>query len=103
MMKDIIALTKRGWSHVQLDNVTSLQKEWNYENKEYRVDVFFGTLRDEKQTKVVIMNVYEQGAGTKHVVDNNCDVWNNMFTSTNKEEGNEYFKYLRKHGFKKVS
>ena len=30
MMKDIIALTKTGWSHVQLDNVTSLQKEWNY-------------------------------------------------------------------------
>lgn len=101
-MKNIIALTKTGWSHVQLDDVTSLQKEWNYENKEYRVDVFFGTLRDGKQTKVVIMNVYEQGAGTKQVTDDNCDVWNNMFTSTNKEEGNEYYKYLKKHGFKKI-
>ena len=44
-MKNIIALTKTGWSHVQLDNVTSLQKEWNYENKEYRVDVFFWNIK----------------------------------------------------------
>ena len=95
-----IALIRgKGWSDVQLDNITKMQKSWNWQNKEYRVDVFFGTLRDGNFTPVVIMNVYEQGAGTKQVVDDNCDIWKNMFTSTTKNEGNEYFKYLKKHGF----
>jgi hypothetical protein len=101
--KSVIALQKNiGWKHVQLDKVTKLQKSWEYENKEYRVDVYFGKLRDGNFTPVVIMNVYEQGAGTKQVIDDNCDVWENMFTSTTKDEGNEYFKYLRKHGFQVV-
>lgn len=99
-MADVIALQKgTGWKHVQLDEVTKLQKSWTWENKEYRVDVFFGRLRSGNFTPVCIMNVYEQGAGTKQVVDDNCDVWNNMFTSTTADEGNEYFRYLRKHGF----
>ena len=39
----------------------------------------------------------------KEIIDDNCDVWKNIFTSTTKEEGNEYFKYLLKHGFKRIS
>ncbi len=102
-MKNVIALQKNiGWKHVQLDNVTKMEKSWIEEGKEYRVDVYFGTLRDGRFTPVVIMNTYEQGAGTKQVVDDNCDIWRNTFTSTTKEEGNEYFKYLKKHGFKVV-
>ena len=102
-MSAVIALQKNiGWGHVQLDNVTKMQKSWEWQNKEYRVDVYFGTLRDGKFTPVVVMNVYEQGAGTKQVIDDNCDVWKNMFTSCTKDEGNDYFRYLRKHGFKKV-
>ena len=97
-----VLATNRGWTHVQLDEITKMQKSWIWEDKEYRVDVFFGRLRDGKFTPVVIMNVYEQGCGTSHVVDDNCDVWENRFTSTTKEEGNEYFKYLKKHGFEKV-
>lgn len=99
----VIALQKGiGWSYVQLDEITKLQKSWNWEGKEYRVDVYFGRLRDGRETPVVIMNVYEQGAGAKQVVDDNCDVWNNMFTSTTADAGNEYFRYLKKHGFKTV-
>lgn len=102
-MASVIALQKGiGWSHIQLDEVTKLQKSWDWEGKSYRVDVYFGRLRSGKFTPVVIMNVYEQGAGTRQVVDDNCDVWKNMFTSTNTDEGNEYFRYLRKHGFKVV-
>jgi len=102
-MANVIALQKNvGWSHVQLDDITKMQKSWNWQNKEYRVDVFFGTLRDGSFTPVVIMNVYEQGAGTKHVVDDNCDIWKNFFTSTTKDEGNEYFRYLLKHNFRVV-
>ena len=101
--KSVVALRKNvGWSHVQLDEVTELQKSWEWEGKEYRVDTFFGRLRDGSFTPVVIMNVYEQGAGTRQVIDDNCDVWTNMFTSTTKDEGNEYFRYLLKHGFKAV-
>ena len=97
----VIALQKGvGWSYVQLDEITKVQKSWIWEDKEYRVDVYFGKLRDGRFTPVVIMNVYEQGAGTKHVVDDNCDVWKNTFTSTTPDEGNEYFRYLLKHGFK---
>ena len=103
MDKSVIALQKGiGWKHVQLDQITQLQKSWVWDSKEYKVDVYFGTLRDGKFTPVVIMNVYEQGAGTKQVVDDNCDVWANIFTSTTKDKGNEYFKYLRKHGFELV-
>ena len=105
--KVIGLVPKRGWIHVQLDNVTKLQKSWEDDGVDYtaecRVDVFFGTLRDGKCTPAIIMNVYEQGAGTKQVIDDNCDVWENMFTSTTKEDGNEYFKYLRKHGFEVVA
>ena len=97
--KSVIALTTRGWSHVQLDDVFKLQKSWMFEGKEYRVDAFFGTMRF---TPTVVMNVYEQGAGAKMVVDGNCDVWKNIFTSTSREEGNEYYRYLKKHGFKRV-
>ena len=70
MTKSVIALQKNvGWKHVQLDGVVKLQKSWNYEGEEYRVDVFFGTLRNGNATPVVIMNVYRQGAGTKEVID----------------------------------
>lgn len=100
-MADVIALQRNiGWKHVQLDEVTKMQKSWEWQGKEYRVDVYFGKLRNGTFTPVVIMNVYEQGAGTKQVVDDNCDVWNNMFTSTTKDEGNDYYRYLIKHGFK---
>lgn len=99
----MIALQKGiGWSNVQLDEITKLQKSWVWEDKEYRVDVFFGRLRDGSFTPVVIMNVYEQGAGTKQVIDDNCDIWQNIFTRTTSDEGNEYFRYLLKHGFKTV-
>lgn len=101
-MKSVVALTNKGWSHVQLDNVFKLQKSWVYEGKEYRADAFFGTMRDGNFTPVVIMNVYEQGAGTKRIIDDNCDIWENIFTSTSKENGNEYYNYLKKHGFKRV-
>lgn len=102
-MENVIALKKgTGWTHVQLDEVTKLQKSWTEEGKEYRVDVYFGRLRDGRFTPVVIMNVYEQGAGTKLVVDDNCDVWENMFSTTTSEEGNDYFRYLLKHGFKVI-
>lgn len=100
MKKSVIALQKNvGWKHIQLDDITKLQKFWNRDNKEYRVDVYFGKLIDGRFTPVIIMNVYEQGAGTKQVIDDNCDIWQNVFTSTNKDEGNEYYKYLLKHGF----
>ena len=106
-MASVVALQKNiGWKDVQLDNITKMQKSWSEDREdyrvEYRVDVYFGTLRDGNFTPVVIMNVYEQGAGTKRVIDDNCDIWTNMFTSTTKDEGNEYFKYLKKHGFVKV-
>lgn len=107
MTNKVIALQKGiGWEHVQLDEITKMQKSWT-ENRGYyiaecRVDVFFGKLRDGRGTPVVIMNVYEQGAGTKQVVDDNCDIWKNMFSSTTKDEGNEYFRYLRKHGFEVI-
>ena len=103
MTDKVIALQKgKGWSHVQLDDITKMQKGWSWDGKEYRVDVYFGTLRDGRFTPVVIMNVYEQGAGAKEVIDDNCDVWTNVFTSTTKEEGNEFFGYLQKHGFERV-
>lgn len=103
-MKDVIACRQNiGWKHVQLDEVTKMQKSWRWDNKDYRVDVFFGKLRDGNFTPVIIMNVYEQGAGAKHVVDDNCDVWQNTFTATTKDEGNEYYRYLLKHGFKTVA
>ena len=102
--KSVIALHKgEGWKHIQLYDVTHLQKSWRRGNKEYKVNVYFGKLGDENATPVVIMNVYEQGAGVKEVVDDNCDVWKSFFTSTNKEEGNCYYKYLRKHGFEHVA
>ena len=103
MKKSVIALQKNiGWKHVQLDDVVKLQKCWEFEGKEFRVDVFFGKLRDGRSTPVVVMNVYEQGAGARNVVDDNCDVWENGFFSTNKEEGNEFYKYLLKHSFQRV-
>lgn len=99
----VVALQKNvGWTHVQLDEVTKMQKSWTWDDKEYRVDVFFGRLRNGSFTPVVIMNVYEQGAGTKRVIDDNCDIWENIFTKTTPEVGNEYFKYLKKHDFKVV-
>ena len=102
-MNKVVTLQKGiGWSHVQLDDITKMQKSWVEEDKEYRVDVYFGRLRDGRFTPVMIMNVYEQGAGAKEVVDDNCDVWKNMFTPTTRDEGNEYFLYLKKHGFRKV-
>lgn len=102
-MASVIALQKNiGWGHVQLDDITKMEKSWSWENKAYAVEVYFGRLRDGNFTPVVIQNVSEQGAGAKQVIDDNCDVWTNMFTRTTKDEGNEYFKYLRKHGFKTV-
>ena len=106
-IEKVIALKKGiGWTHVQLDEVTKLQKSWMEQRDGYvaecRVDVYFGRLRDGRFTPVVIMNVYEQGAGTKLVVDDNCDVWENMFSTTTSEEGNDYFRYLLKHGFKVI-
>lgn len=99
----VIGLTKSGWTHIQLFEVTKLQKSWTFDGKEYRADAYFGELGDGKHTPVVIMNVYEQGAGAKQIIDDNCDVWKNIFTSTTKEDGNEYFKYLKKHGFIRVA
>jgi len=100
---NVIACQKgKGWHHVQLDHVTKLEKTWNYENKEHSVHVFFGTLRDGRNTPVVITNVYIQGAGATRVIDSNCDVWENVFTSTNKDDGNAYYAYLKKHGFCRV-
>ena len=102
-MQHVIALVKNeGWTHVQLDNITKMQKSWNYKGQEYRVDVFFGTLRDGRFTPVIIMNVYCQGCGTKEVVDDNCDIWKNFIATTTKEEGNEYYNYLKKHEFTTV-
>ena len=101
-MKNIVALHKGGWKAVQLKKVTKMQKSWNYDGEEYRVDVFFGRLVNASDKPVVIMNVYRQGAGTTNVVDDNCDVWKNIFTSTNEQEGNDYYLYLKKHGFKKA-
>lgn len=101
--KSVMGLTSKGWTHVQLRDVTKLQKSWVFEEQEYRVDAYFGKLCNGAATPVVIMNVYTQGAGAKQVIDDNCDVWNNMFTSTNKDEGNEYYKYLKKHGFTRVA
>lgn len=99
-MKNVIALQKNvGWKHIQLDEVTKMQKSWEWDGKAYRVDVFFGRLINGCKTPVVIMNTYEQGAGAREIVDDNCDIWNNMFTSVTEDEGNEYFKYLKKHGF----
>ena len=104
MMKNqVVALTCRGWSHVQLREYMKLQKSWIFEGQEYRVDAYFGKLCDGNETPVIIMNVYNQGCGATEVVDDNCDVWRNVFTSTNKEEGNEYYKYLKKHGFVRVA
>lgn len=99
MKKSVVALTSKGWSHIQLADVVKLQKSWIFEQKEYRVDVYFGKI---DATPVVIMNVFSQGCGTKEIVDNNCDTWRNVFLSTDKESGNEYFKYLMKHGFGRV-
>jgi len=104
---NVIALQKNvGWKHVQLDEVTKMQKSWTEPRDGYvaelRVDVYFGKLRDGQFTPVIIMNVYDQGAGAKRVIDDNCDVWKNSFTSTTKDDGNEFYKYLLKHGFKKV-
>lgn len=99
----VIALTNRGWKHVQLYGVTKMQKSWVYEGIENRVDVYFGRLIGGDGTPVVIMNVYKQGCGTDQVVDDNCDVWNNIYTSMSIEDGNEYYKYLKKHGFVKLA
>ena len=106
-MAAVIALQKgKGWTHVQLDVAKKLEKSWKEQREDYvaeiRVEAYFGTLRNGSFTPVVIMNVSEQGCGTKQVIDDNCDVWTNIFTSTTKDEGNEYFKYLRKHGFQVV-
>lgn len=103
MNSKIVALTKSGWTHVQLSEVMKLQKTWTFDGKEYRADAYFGKLCNGNQTPVVIMNVYEQGAGASYIVDDNCDVWRNAFTSISKEDGNEYFKYLKKHGFVRVA
>jgi len=89
-------------NQIQLDEITKMQKSWTWENKEYRVVVFFGRLRDGRFTPVIIMNVYEQEAEVEQAIDDNCDVWKSMFISTTVDEGNEYFRYLRKHGFKTV-
>lgn len=99
MMNSIVALTNKGWKHVQLRDTMKLQKSWGFEGKEYRVDAYFGK---QNETPVVIMNVYCQGCRTKEVIDDNCDIWKNMFVSMTKEEGNEYFKNLKKHGFVRV-
>lgn len=96
----VTALTTKGWTDVQMDGVIKLQKSWTWENEEYRVDAFFGKLRT--GTPAVVQNVYRQGAGTKQVIDDNCDVWENIFAITAKEEGNWYFKYLLKHGFSRA-
>ena len=104
-MKNIIAL-QNGWKNIHLNHVTKMQKSWTEEREGYmvesRVDVYFGRLCDGRYNPVVIMNVYKQGAGTKEVIDDNCDVWTNVFARTTTDEGNEYFKYLRKHGFSVV-
>lgn len=76
--KSVIGLTGKGWTHVQLRDVIKLQKSWVFEEQEYRVGAYFGKLCDGPETPVVIMNVYIQGAGAKQVIDDNCDVWNNI-------------------------
>lgn len=102
-MESIVALQKgAGWKAIQLDKVTKLQKSWKFKGEEYRVDVFFGRLFTASSTPVVIMNAYRQGAGTSEVIDENCDAWKNFFTSTTEHEGNEYYRYLKKHGFRRV-
>lgn len=85
--------------YIQLDNVKKLQKSWIWEGKEYRVEAYFGTMRDGKFSPIIVMNVYEQGTGAKQVVDDNCDVWDNRFLTVSKEFGNQWYLYLRKHGF----
>lgn len=93
----------KGWTNVDIDVIVKLQKSWDEEDGEAcRVDVYFGRLLNRGQTPVVIMNVTSQGCGTKYVIDDNCDIWENLFASTSKEEGNEYYKYLKKHGFTKA-
>jgi hypothetical protein len=102
-MKSIIALQKNiGWKHIQMDHVSKLQKKWVCEGKEYRVDAYFGTLRDGRFSPAIVMNVYEQGAGAKMVVDENCDVWKNSFEVVTKIDGNDFYKLLTKHGFGRV-
>lgn len=98
----MIAVQKNiGWNYVQLDEITKMQKSWIWEGKEYKVDVFFGRLCNGWGTPVIVSNVYEDGANVEEVIDDNCDIWTNVFTRTTKEEGNAYYKYLVKHGFKK--
>lgn len=99
----VIALQKGiGWKHIELNQVYEMRKFWIWDNKEYRVDVYFGRLCDKDNIPVVIMNVSEQGAGVKQVIDDNCDVWTNIFVRTTKDEGNDYYRYLVKHGFERV-
>jgi len=88
--------------HVDIDVIVNLQKSWDEDDGACLVDVYFGKLLNRNQTPVVIMNVTHQGARVNHVIDYNCDIWENIFASTSKEEGNEYYKYLKKHGFRKV-
>ena len=92
----------QGLNHLQLDNVVKMQKSWNYDNDDCKVEAIFGKMRNGRQTPVVVMNVYENGVSVSLVVDDNCDVWESMFATPSKEEGNEYFRYLKKHGFCKV-
>lgn len=104
MRQSVVALYPgKGWTNVDIDVIVKLQKSWDEEDGEAcRVDVYFGKLLNRTQTPVVIMNVTSQGCGTKYVIDDNCDIWENIFASTSKEEGNEYYKYLKKHGFTKA-
>ena len=100
MKQAVVALHKGvGWKSIELDVMVRLQKSWDYDGETYRVDVYFGRLTDRERTPVVIMNVYRQGAATREVIDDNFDVWNNLFVTTSTEDGNEFFKYLKKHGF----
>lgn len=106
-MAAVIALQKNvGWDHIQMDNITKMQKSWTEQRDGYvaecRVDVFFGTLRDGRFSPAIVMNVYDQGAGTKQVIDDNCDVWGNGFDVVSKNDGNDYYRFLLKHGFKRV-
>ena len=99
-MKNVMALHRDGWRATQIFEATKVEKSWEWDGMEYMVEAYFGKLANGKL--VVIMNACCQGCGATEVIDDNCDIWKNFFTSTTKDEGNEYYKYLKKHGFKKV-
>lgn len=89
--------------YIQLTDVTELKKEWDEENGEHcKVVATFGLSKGYPGTPFVAMQVYRNGQKADDVMDENCDIWDNGAQFTNKDDGNEYYKMLIKHGFKKV-